>query len=102
MNHLKLNYVRTALHNQAGINMRLEDTTTMPYSAWGKVKKSVGGFLLSARGDVSSKDLDTVAIDFRLDGPSTSIDIAGSAGKHSFCKRNNLISLSISRSDQNK
>jgi hypothetical protein len=81
--------------------MRLEDTTTMPYSAWGKVKKTVSGFLLSARGDVNSKDLDTVAIDLRLDGPSTSIDIVGSAGKYSLWK-DNLVIVYISRSDQSK
>ena len=53
----------------------------MPYSYWAKIKRNVKGFVLSARGTSDSSDLQTIDLDLRADGPSTSLQVTGTVGK---------------------
>lgn len=62
--------------------MLMQDVNTVPYSAWGKLKKTVKGYTYSIRGDATSKNPETVAVDVRVDGPTTSVQLVGTAGKH--------------------
>ena len=52
-----------------------------PYSHWGKIKRKVQGFALSARGVTDSQTPETIDLDFRADGPSTSLQVTGKFGK---------------------
>ena len=53
----------------------------MPYSYWAKIKRKVKGFVVSARGASDSSDLQTIDVDIRADGPSTSLQVTGTLGK---------------------
>jgi hypothetical protein len=46
----------------------VEDLGTISYNVWAKVKKSLGGFQVSGRADVSSDATDIVDMDLRVEG----------------------------------
>mmetsp|Transcript_4212 Transcript_4212/g.6393 ORF Transcript_4212/g.6393 Transcript_4212/m.6393 type:complete len:268 (+) Transcript_4212:116-919(+) len=70
---------------EGGIDMTVEDVDSMPYSVWGKIKRSiVGGFDLSARADAKAQSLSQVGLEFRLDGDTTSVQVLCSAAADSF------------------
>ncbi|KAI2496376.1 hypothetical protein MHU86_18112 [Fragilaria crotonensis] len=62
---------------EAGVDVSLEDINTVPYSYWAKIKRKVKGFVVSARGASDSSDLQTIDVDIRADGPSTSLQVTG-------------------------
>lgn len=61
--------------------MRVENVDSMPFSLWGKLKRSFGGWNLSARFDSSSDDLNTWGVDLRAVGAggSTALQATGAA-----------------------
>mmetsp|Transcript_5192 Transcript_5192/g.7320 ORF Transcript_5192/g.7320 Transcript_5192/m.7320 type:complete len:271 (+) Transcript_5192:191-1003(+) len=70
---------------EGGIDMTVQDVDSMPYSLWGKIKRSiVGGFDLSARAEAQAQSLDQVGLDVRLDGDTTSLQVLCSAAPDDF------------------
>jgi hypothetical protein len=53
----------------------------MPYSFWGKIKRSIGGWNLSARADADSGDLSVVGLQLQAAGRSTAIQVLGSGSR---------------------
>lgn len=83
---------------EAGLDIQVEDLNSMPpYSHWGKIKRKVQGFALSARGVTDSKTPETIDLDFRADGPSTSLQVTGkfAATSYSIGKLNIKQSISL-------
>lgn len=53
----------------------------LPYVVWGKIKRSVGDFDLTAKGSVKSTQLENINLDVNVDGPIGSLQITGKAGE---------------------
>jgi hypothetical protein len=66
---------------QGGVNLKVVESNAMPYSVWGKVKKSLLGWNVAARVDTDSSDLNQMAVDLQLSGgpAGTAIQLKGSA-----------------------
>jgi hypothetical protein len=66
---------------QGGVNLKVVESNAMPYSVWGKVKKSLMGWSVAARVDADSSDLNQMAVDLQLSGgpANTGIQLKGSA-----------------------
>jgi hypothetical protein len=62
---------------QGGFNMRPDDGE-IPFSVWGSLNRSVGGWNLKAKVDADSKDLNSVDFDVRAEGGPTSLQLRAS------------------------
>lgn len=68
-------------NEQGGLDVVVEDLKTLPYSIWGKAKKTFFGFDVSARGKVDSRFLDNIDLDIQANGPTTSFQLLGKGGE---------------------
>jgi hypothetical protein len=55
---------------------------SMPFSLWGKAKRNIAGWNLSARADVDSSDMNTVGVDLRADSGATTLQVTGIANSN--------------------
>ena len=57
------------------MTFQVQDVNQMPYSLWGKVKKTVSGWNLSAKVDSTSKDLSKWGVDLQAATASTAFQV---------------------------
>jgi hypothetical protein len=55
------------------------DKEALPFNFWGKAKRSIVGWNLSARVDGDSSDLNSIDLDLRADSGSTALQVTGNA-----------------------
>jgi hypothetical protein len=55
------------------------DKDSLPFNFWGKAKRSIAGWNLSARVDGDSSDMNSLDLDIRADSGSTALQVTGNA-----------------------
>jgi len=60
---------------EGGVTFQAQEVNQMPYSLWGKVKKTVSGWNLSAKVDSTSKDLSKWGVDLQAATTSTAFQV---------------------------
>lgn len=67
------------------MSLKVQDVDQMPYSLWGRVKRSVGAFNLSAKVDSKSSNPNLLGLDLQAAAPSgTVLQVTGSTEKGAF------------------
>eukprot|EP00543_Licmophora_paradoxa_P007931 CAMPEP_0202447966 /NCGR_PEP_ID=MMETSP1360-20130828/6744_1 /ASSEMBLY_ACC=CAM_ASM_000848 /TAXON_ID=515479 /ORGANISM="Licmophora paradoxa, Strain CCMP2313" /LENGTH=252 /DNA_ID=CAMNT_0049065301 /DNA_START=23 /DNA_END=781 /DNA_ORIENTATION=- len=66
---------------EGGLDVIVEGTKSMPYTAWGRLKRSIGDYNIGAKGVVKSTDLETVDLELTADGPIGALQVVGKAGQ---------------------
>jgi hypothetical protein len=59
--------------------LAVADKEALPFNFWGKAKRSIAGWNLSARVDGDSSDLNSIDLDLRADSGSTALQVTGNA-----------------------
>ncbi len=59
--------------------MAMADADSLPFNFWGKAKRSIAGWNLSARVDGDSSDMNSIDLDLRADSGSTALQVTGNA-----------------------
>jgi hypothetical protein len=59
--------------------MAVADKDSLPFNFWGKAKRSIAGWNLSARVDGDSSDMNSIDLDLRADSGSTALQVTGNA-----------------------
>jgi hypothetical protein len=59
--------------------MAVADKDSLPFNFWGKAKRSIAGWNLSARVDGDSSDMNSLDLDLRADSGSTALQVTGNA-----------------------
>jgi hypothetical protein len=59
--------------------LAVADKDSVPFNFWGKAKRSIAGWNLSARIDGDSSDMNSIDLDLRADSGSTALQMTGNA-----------------------
>jgi hypothetical protein len=59
--------------------LAVADKDSLPFNFWGKAKRRIAGWNLSARVDGDSSDMNSIDIDLRADSGSTALQVTGNA-----------------------
>jgi hypothetical protein len=80
---------------QAGINFKIVDLDSTPYQLWGRIKRRVGRWILSAKVDSRSEDFYMLGIDLQAASDESLLQVTGLANVDSrggiFYRNNNVI-----------
>lgn len=62
---------------QGGLIVKVEDLESFPYNVWGRLKRSFGGWDLSARVESNSNDLTSWDLDLKAVGDTSTLQVKG-------------------------
>ena len=59
----------------------LDENNKLPFTVWGKATRGLRGYDVSVRGAMRSRDPGNLALSIRGDGPTTVVQVDGTAGE---------------------